>query len=82
MKVTLRKVGNSQGVIIPKAVIAQLGIEDGLEMTVEQDAIILHKPAKATRYGWAEASSLIAQAGDDKAVWPEFANEGDAELSW
>lgn len=82
MKATLRKMGNSQGVIIPKAVIAQLGIEDGLEMSIEQNAIVLRKPAKTVRTGWAEASSLIAKAGDDKLVWPEFANEGDAELSW
>lgn len=82
MKATLRKMGNSQGVIIPKAVIAQLGIEDGFEMSIEHNTIVLRKPAKTTRSGWAEASSMIAQAGDDKAVWPEFANEGDADLSW
>ena len=82
MKATLRKMGNSHGVIIPKTVIAQLGIEDGLEMSIEQDAIVLRKPAKTIRSGWAEASSLIAKAGDDQVVWPEFANEGDAELSW
>lgn len=82
MKATLRKMGNSQGVIIPKAVITQLGFENELEMIVEQNIIILRKPAKLIRSGWAEASRLIAKTEDDKVVWPEFANEGDAELSW
>ena len=82
MKATLRKMGNSQGVIIPKAVITQLGFENELEMIVEQNIIILRKPAKSIRSGWAEASRLIAKAKDDQIVWPEFANEGDAELSW
>ena len=34
MKATLRKMGNSQGVLIPKAIVSQLDIEDELDMTV------------------------------------------------
>ncbi|MDR2875603.1 MAG: AbrB/MazE/SpoVT family DNA-binding domain-containing protein [Methylobacillus sp.] len=82
MKATLRKMGNSQGVLIPKAVIAQLGIRDDLDMVVESNAIILRKPEKPPRAGWEEESKLLAEAGDDKLVWPEFANADDAELVW
>ena len=82
MKATLRKMGNSQGVLIPKAIVSQLDIEDELDMTVENNAIVLRKPHKAVRAGWAEASRQIAEAGDDGLVWPEFANEGDKELAW
>lgn len=32
--------------------------------------------------GWAKDSQRIAEAGDDALVWPEFGNEGDAELVW
>jgi antitoxin MazE len=56
MKATLRRMGNSQGVLIPKAVIAQLGIEDDLEMLVENNAIVLRKPEKPARNGWAQTS--------------------------
>jgi antitoxin MazE len=82
MKATLRKMGNSQGVLIPKALIAQLGIEGELDMTLENDAIVLRKPAEAARAGWAEASREVAASGGDKLVWPEFANAGDADLEW
>jgi len=34
------------------------------------------------RAGWAEAFRKIAEAGDDKLVWPEFSNADDADLSW
>jgi antitoxin MazE len=34
------------------------------------------------REGWAEVSKAIVAAGDDTLVWPEFANEGDAEFEW
>ena len=82
MKATLRQMGNSQGVLIPKTIIAQLGIEEDLEMLVENDAIVLRKPEKPVRQGWAEASQRVAAAGDDKLVWPEFSNTGDTELVW
>ncbi len=82
MKATLRKMGNSQGVLIPKAVIAQLGIENEIDMTVENNTIMLRKPEKSAREGWAEASKAIAAAGDDKLIWPEFANAEDEKLVW
>ena len=82
MKATLRQMGNSQGVLIPKAIIAQLGIEQELEMLVENDTIVLRKPEKPVRQGWAEASRKVAAAGDDKPAWPEFSNADDAELVW
>ena len=44
LKATLRKMGHSQGVLIPKAILAQLGISDQLDMTVEDNAIVLRKP--------------------------------------
>ena len=44
MKATLRKMGNSQGVLIPKAIVEQLGIADSLDMTVENGALVLRVP--------------------------------------
>ncbi len=82
MKATLRKMGNSQGVLIPKAVIAQLNIDEDMEMSVENNAIVLRKANKPVRHGWNEASKKIAAAGDDVLVWPEIGNIDDAELIW
>lgn len=82
MKTVIRKLGNSQGVLIPKVLLAQVGLKDEAEMVVENDAIVLRKPRKLTRVGWAEASERIAAAKDDTLVWPEFANENDADLRW
>ena len=82
MKAAIRKLGNSQGVIIPKPILAQVGLEDEVDMVVEKDRIVLRRPERKVREGWAAASQEIANAGDDALVWPEFANEGDAELQW
>lgn len=82
MRTTLRKFGNSQAVIIPKPVLAQVGLPGEVDLTVQYGVIVLRPVAANPRHGWAKASRDIAAAGDDKPVWPGFANEGDAGLKW
>lgn len=84
MHVSLRQIGNSQGIVIPKPILAQLGLdsEAGVEMTVEGDALVLRRPATPVRKGWAAAAKKIAEAGDDALVMGEFGNTGDTEIAW
>ena len=51
-------------------------------MTIEGGALVLRKPAKPTRAGWAAAAQRIARRGDDALVMGEFGNEADVELAW
>ncbi len=74
--------GNSQGVLIPKPILAQLGLEDEVEMEVEDDTLVIRRPQKKAREGWADASKAVAAAGDDALVMGEFGNADDAELVW
>ncbi|MDQ6677804.1 MAG: AbrB/MazE/SpoVT family DNA-binding domain-containing protein [Acidobacteriota bacterium] len=84
MHISIRRIGNSQGVVIPKPVLAQLGLngEAGAEMTIEDGALVLRKPSSPARTGWAEAARKIAEAGDDALVMGEFGNAADTELAW
>lgn len=83
MRATLRKMGNSQGVIIPKTLITQLGFETEVEMRVTETGILLEKPKKKhPREGWAEAYQALAETGDDELVWPYFENEADKDWQW
>ncbi len=79
---TLRKLGNSQGVIIPKPLLAQVGLTDAAEMHVENGAIVLRPARRGAREGWAEASFAIAADANEGLAWPEFGNEGDKALRW
>jgi antitoxin MazE len=82
MHVTIRQIGNSQGFVIPKPVLAQVGLEGEAEMTVEGDALVFRKPAAMPRSGWDVASERIAAAEDDALVMGEFGNDADADLVW
>ncbi len=82
MLTTIRRLGNSQGILIPKPVLQQLGLVDQLEMRIEGDSLVLRRPKAEPRAGWAEAARRVAAAGDDALLMPQFANEEDAELVW
>ncbi|WP_109078030.1 AbrB/MazE/SpoVT family DNA-binding domain-containing protein [Aggregatibacter kilianii] len=81
MNVTLRKLGNSQAVIIPKAILLQLGLSESLNMEVVQDKIVLSKPKTPVREGWALAAQEIAAEGDDTLVL-DMPLESDEEWQW
>ena len=51
-------------------------------MNVEDGALVLRKPARPPRAGWAEAARTIAEGSDDAIVLGEFANADDAENTW
>ena len=80
LSVTVRRIGNSLGVVIPKPVLAQVGLSEQAELTVERGAIVLRKPRKAARSGWAEAARSVAIQGEDELLMGEFANAADLEL--
>jgi len=81
-QIAIRRIGNSQGIVIPKPLLAQIGLEGLAEMTIERDALVLRRPARPKRVGWAAAAQKIAEHDDDALVMGEFGNEEDAELSW
>jgi antitoxin MazE len=85
MKVTIRKMGNSRGLIIAKALaealLVQLGLKGEAEMLVEKGALLIRKPFQP-RQGWVQANQQIAADGDDALIWPEFANQDDEALEW
>lgn len=82
MQVSIRKMGNSQGVLIPKPILAQVGLEGAADLQVKNGVIEIRPLKRNPREGWAKDSQRISQAGNDKLAWPEFGNEGDAELVW
>jgi antitoxin MazE len=82
MEVAIRKMGNSQGVLIPKPILAQVGLEGTADLQVRDGVIEIRPLHRNPREGWAEDAQRLARQGDDALVWPEVANAGDAELAW
>jgi antitoxin MazE len=82
MEVAIRKMGISQGVLIPKPILAQLGLEGTADLQVRDGVIEIRAVRRNPREGWADDARRIADHGDDVLVWPELANDGDNDLVW
>ena len=67
MEIAIRKIGNSKGVVIPKPLLSQAGLEDQAtaHIAFENGCIVLRKSAKGVRVGWAQAAAAVAAHGDD-----------------
>ena len=82
MEVAIRKMGNSQGVLIPKPILAQVGLEGTADLQVRDGVIKIRAIRRNPREGWADDARRLAGQGDDALLWPELANTGDNELVW
>jgi antitoxin MazE len=80
MEVAIRKMGNSQGVLIPKPILAQLGLEGTVDLQVLNGVIEIRAIKRNPRAGWAEDARRVAQDEEGTPVWPEFPNQGDESL--
>lgn len=67
MKASIIKIGNSHGIRIPKPIIAQCGFEEEVEISVQDNALIITSP-KSSRKNWDLAFKKMAANGDDQLL--------------
>jgi len=65
MRSKIVKIGNSQGIRIPKLLLEQTGLIGEVELAVEGNALVI-RPVHRPRQGWAKAAEEMAAHGDDK----------------
>lgn len=83
-EIDIIKIGNSRGIRIPKAILEQCGFNGKVTMQVRNNEIILTKPSRKPREGWAEAIERdIKKHGVPELLWPEnMHDEFDKEWTW
>ncbi|MEX0662411.1 MAG: AbrB/MazE/SpoVT family DNA-binding domain-containing protein [Balneolaceae bacterium] len=64
MKTKIIRIGNSQGVRIPKPLIEESGITDEIEMILRDNEIVL-RSAETTRKNWEASFEKMAERDDD-----------------
>ena len=64
LRTRLIKIGNSQGLRIPKTLIDQAHLPEDVEMEVDVEQIVI-RPARRARQGWEEQFHQMALRGDD-----------------
>lgn len=84
MKTHIVRIGNSQGVRIPKPLLEQTGLQGEVEITAEDDSLVI-RSVKKPREGWAAAFQEMARRGDDAlidAVAPTLSAWDEDEWEW
>lgn len=67
MKTRIVRIGNSQGVRIPKPLLEASGLGEEVELEVQENQIII-RAAGRPRHGWAEAFRRMAEREDDRLL--------------
>lgn len=67
MRAKIVRIGNSQGVRIPKPLLERSGLGEDVEIEAEGDQIVI-RPVRRPREGWGHAFQAMAQAGDDRLL--------------
>jgi antitoxin MazE len=81
MRARVIKIGNSQGLRIPKPILEQTGIMDDVEIEVEKNQIII-RPIKNVREGWDAAFKIMGENGDDEPILNENMSHSWDEEEW
>jgi len=78
------KIGNSQGLRIPKLVLEQLDLKEEVELEVQEGQLII-RPLRVPRSNWEEQFRAMAAEGDDwllDEVVPSLSSWDEAEWEW
>ena len=70
VKTRIIKIGNSQGIRIPKPVLEQLGFTEEVELEVLSDQLVVRSPHQP-RHQWEEYFKAMAEVGDDQLLGDE-----------
>lgn len=77
------RIGNSQGIRIPKALLQQIGFTDMVTLEAQTDQLVI-RPVAAARHDWDEQFQAMAAAGDDHLLDDDVTQTDwdNTEWSW
>ena len=81
VKTRIVKIGNSQGIRIPKLLLDQSQLGDEVELEVEQGKIII-RASQPARAGWEEQFQQMAAAEDDQLLDDDLTTTTWDEEEW
>ena len=70
MRTTVRKIGNSRGVLIPSALLAACRIETEIELRIDEGRLVM-EPVRAPRAGWFDSVAANKEAAAGLLDWPD-----------
>ncbi|NQT74641.1 MAG: AbrB/MazE/SpoVT family DNA-binding domain-containing protein [Chloroflexi bacterium] len=73
IKTRIVKIGNSQGIRIPKPLLDQVDIREEVELEVQDDQLVIRQ-VRGARLGWDDQFAKMAEMEDDHLLDEEIIN--------
>jgi antitoxin MazE len=80
MKTRIIKIGNSQGIRIPKVLLEQSGLGEEVEIEVHAAQIVI-RPADRPRPGWDEAFRAMSEHEDDRLLDEDLTGQTNWDMT-
>lgn len=81
IKTRIIKIGNSQGIRIPKLLLEQTNFGNEIELELQENQIVIRSSQKS-RHGWEDQFKLMAEQGDDRLLDETVRFSSWAEDDW
>lgn len=82
MKATIVPIGNSKGIRIPKALLAQCNIHKDVELEVKGNAILIKSVRSKPRRNWEEAFKKLHERKEDALLISDAVDLADDDWEW
>jgi antitoxin MazE len=77
-KTRIVRIGNSQGIRVPRALLEQADLPEEVELQAQPGRLIV-RAARRPRAGWAEAARAMHDRGHDRLLDPSIPSRFDQE---
>jgi len=81
MKTSIIRIGNSQGVRIPKPILDECGFDKEVELLIQGQTLLI-RSTKKTRMGWERSFQKMAVCRDDELLDPVTSDWDEEEWEW
>ena len=82
METKITKIGNSQGIIIPKAIMEQCGLTDRVSLEVKDNRLVVSQIIDNPRQGWEEAIIAAGVDEDEELLMEDYLEHSWDEEEW
>lgn len=82
METKITKIGNSQGIIIPKAILEQCGLTDKVSLEVKDNRLIVSQIVANPRQGWEDAIMAAGVDEDEELLMGDYLEHSWDEEEW
>lgn len=68
MEIKISNIGNSKGIIIPKAIIEQCGLKERVNLEIKDNCLVISPQSASPRQGWEKAIIAAEDSSKDELL--------------